>query len=300
MQMESNIILIPSTPTDCPLGNVFSNFFIISSTTERMEGENVVWDFCNVRSMHPFLLFSLALLKQTSRKAISCINRRKDIELLLADVCFEQAMRITSHPEALALQRHSSKHYLPICLFPAKEDAVQRVLQDIILQQSKAEGMATPLAYVSGEIICNVAQHSGSETVYFHSFFDEQSNTINICIADTGIGIYSSYVKANKYVEKISDNEAEALRLANEGFSTKNLPEAENRGFGISTSRNMVVKGLGGTFSVLSGNALQLSSAGHENLFLQLPQEVEWQGTMVFMQLPGKARRGFRYVDYLE
>lgn len=90
------------------------------------------------------------------------------------------------------------------------------------------------------------------------------------------------------------------MRLANEGFSTKNLPEAENRGFGISTSRNMVVKGLGGTFSVLSGNALQLSSAGHENLFLQLPQEVEWQGTMVFMQLPGKARRGFRYVDYLE
>lgn len=38
-------------------------------------------------------------------------------------------------------------------------------------------------------------------------------------------------------IEEIGDNEAEALKFANEGYSTKNLPEAENRGFGISSTK---------------------------------------------------------------
>jgi len=49
-------------------------------------------------------------------------------------------------------------------------------------------------------------------------------------------------------IEEIGDNEAEALKFANEGYSTKNLPEAENRGFGISSTKSMIVEGLGGAF----------------------------------------------------
>lgn len=297
---ENNIILIPSTPTDSSLGNVFSNFFIISSTTERMEGEDVVWDFCNVLSVHPFLFSALALYKVTSSKMIQCINTRSDIKNLMTDAHFSKFVEIDSNDAARTLLSYKEKSYLPICKYLAKNDDIQQALQSIIQHQSNAEGMATPLSYVLGEIICNVAQHAGCEEVYFSSFFDEYTQTIDLCIADMGVGIYGSYVRADKYLLAISDNEAEALRLANEGYSTKNLPTAENRGFGISTSRNMVTKGLGGTFSVLSGGALQMSGPNREDVFIQLPNGVEWQGTMVFIQLPRKAREGFQYIDYLE
>ena len=69
-----------------------------------------------------------------------------------------------------------------------------------------------------------------------------------ITIADCGKTIYGSYVDTNKYINEIGTNEAEALRIANEGFSTKDRPGAENRGYGISKSREMIVNGLRGAF----------------------------------------------------
>lgn len=57
-------------------------------------------------------------------------------------------------------------------------------------------------------------------------------------------------------LDVIGDNEAIALELANQGYSTKNLPKAENRGFGISTTKDLIVNGLGGAFFMLSGGAL--------------------------------------------
>lgn len=216
----------------------------------------------------------------------------------MEDAHFDSSFKIDLQETAKTLFSYQEKNFLPICKYPANDDSIQQALQSIIQKQSKAENIATPLSYVMGEIICNVIQHAACCDVYFSSFFE--GNTIDICIADMGIGIYGSYVKAGKYLSDISDNEAEALRLANEGYSTKNLPMAENRGFGISTSRNMVVKGLGGTFSILSGNALQLSSPDKEDVFIRLPQGVEWQGTMVFIQLPNKAGTEFKYTDFLE
>lgn len=229
-----------------------------------------------------------------------CINQRQSVKQQMDYICFEHFLEIDTEDTVKGLYSYNDKVYLPICKYSAKDDGIQQALQSIIQVQSNAKGIATPLAYILGEIICNVAQHAGCEKVYVSSFYDKSAEIINLCIADTGIGIYSSYIKANKYLSEINDNEAEALRIANEGYSTKNLPTAENRGFGISTTRNMVVKGLGGTFSILSGSALQLSTAGKENVFIQLPQNVEWQGTMVFIQLPRQAREDFQYINYLE
>lgn len=57
------------------------------------------------------------------------------------------------------------------------------------------------------------------------------------------------------------------LQAANRGISTKNLPEAENRGYGITTSRNMLVKGLGGTFLMMSGDAVYMNSPKIQHFF---------------------------------
>ena len=64
-----------------------------------------------------------------------------------------------------------------------------------------------------------------------------------------------SFKNSNLYQEEIGGSEVESLMLANEGYSTKNRPEAENRGYGISTSKRMLVEGMKGAFFMLSGGA---------------------------------------------
>lgn len=180
------------------------------------------------------------------------------------------------------------------------DDNAQQILQRIIQKQSGAEGIATSLSYILGELICNIAQHAETDKVFFFSEHTESDDVLNICIADNGIGIYGSYVQANRYLSEVGDSDADALKIANEGYSTKNLPAAENRGFGISTSRNMLVKGLHGAFYMMSGSALQISEFAKPDKFLELPANVEWQGTLIFLKVPCKAQPGFVYTDYLE
>ena len=52
----------------------------------------------------------------------------------------------------------------------------------------------------------------------------------------------------------------EAIKAANRGLSSKNLPDAENRGFGIRTSKQMLIHGLGGQYLMISGSSLYLKS----------------------------------------
>lgn len=297
---NDNIILIPSTHEDLPIGNVFNNFFVISSATEVLEN-HVVWDFSNVYSIHPFLVAALALYRNACGKSIRVINLNEEIESYLDDIKFQNIPFIedSSHL-SLDIGHYQQRRYIPITSFNASDDATQQVLQDIILCQSHAESISVPLAYILGELTCNIGQHSGSTKAYLFSQYIENQNAIYMCLADCGIGIYSSYVKASKYIEEIGDNDAEALRIANEGLSTKNLPEAENRGFGISTSKNMLVNGMGGHFYMISGSALQMSSPGTSDSFIELPSNVEWQGTMIFLKIPISVKEGFVYTNYLE
>lgn len=296
----SNIILIPSTSTEAPLGSIFNNFFVISSATESLESSDVVWDFSNVVSIHPVLAACLAFYKNATSKNIESINRNKIITSYLEDICFDKVCHVNSDNISDIKDSFRAKPFIPICSFNAINDDIQQHLQHLIIKQCQGKGITTPLSYMLGELICNVYQHADTEEAYMFSQFEKDEDSIFICIADKGIGIFSSYVKAVKYTDKIGDSDAEALKIANEGYSTKNLPHAENRGFGISTSKKMLVNGLGGELYIMSGSALQLSLPYCKDTFLELPNNVEWQGTMIILKLPRVAPDGFVYTDYLE
>lgn len=298
---SNNVILIPSTNSNAQINGVFSNFFVISSATEAMDSNVIVWDFNNVESIHPLFSASLSLYANFCDKHIEVINAKPIIEQYLNDIHFEHILDIRSNDILCDIDNsYTVKAYIPICSFPADSDYIQQRLQTIIQNQSKSEGIATPLSYILGELICNIAQHAETDKVFFFSEYTENDNAFNICIADKGIGIFGSYVKNDKYISKIGDSDADALKIANEGYSTKNLPDAENRGFGISTSKNMLVKGLGGAFYMMSGSALQISETGKTDRFLELPKNVEWQGTLIYLKFPCKAKSSFTYTDYLE
>ena len=92
-------------------------------------------------------------------------------------------------------------------------------------------------------------------------------------------------MKAKKYLDEISGSEVKALTFANEGRSTKNLPNAENRGYGISSSKKMLVDGLHGSFFMLSGGAFHRHDS-NGSVYVKLPPNIYWNGTIILMRIP--------------
>jgi len=76
------------------------------------------------------------------------------------------------------------------------------------------------------------------------------------------------------------------------------LPDAENRGYGIRTSKKMLIDGLSGNFVMLSGNALYLKSKTIDQFFT-LPSIATWNGTIVAMRIP-YVNEGFNYIHFVE
>ena len=155
-----------------------------------------------------------------------------------------------------------------------------------------------PLTYLLDELICNIQQHAQTDKGYAYLMYNKEANTIEILIADFGITIYGSYVAAQKHLDKLGDSDADALNLAQNGYSVKNLPDTENRGYGISSNIKMVVNGLHGEFAALSGNALLLQMIKRREI-LALPSEIDFKGTMIMVRIPAQVPDSFNLYDYM-
>lgn len=189
------------------------------------------------------------------------------------------------------IAKYKDKSYTPICKFDAHakdRDGIESQLQHLIEIQSKANGKAkVSLSYLFSELITNIVEHSQSNYGYIYSQYLDGEGYVDICIADKGITIFGSYIQSNKYDDLIINNSARALQLAVGGYSTKNRPDAENRGYGISTSIKMLVDGLKGAFFILSGNAFYR----HDNTgatTVKLPDSIKWNGTIILLRIPIK------------
>ncbi len=155
-----------------------------------------------------------------------------------------------------------------------------------------------PLTYLLDELICNIQQHAQTDKGYAYLKYNEATQNIEIIIADFGITIYGSYVAAQKHLDKLGDSDADALNLAQKGYSVKNLPNTENRGYGISSNIKMVVNGLCGEFAVLSGNALLLQKTNNHKV-LALPTEIDFKGTMIMVCIPAQVPDSFNMYNYM-
>lgn len=180
--------------------------------------------------------------------------------------------------------------------FTVEEQSIKRSIKDVELDLSKAIADYTRIhgavAYVLDELTCNILEHSMSKNGSIYTKFDNKSNEICIILTDYGKTIFGSYA-TGRYAKKVTDD-MEALKYASQGYSTKNLPDAENRGYGISTSNKMVTKGLNGEFAIVSGR-----SALYNDKLLELPEGVCWDGTMVMMKFSVNVPNGFAIYKYL-
>lgn len=200
------------------------------------------------------------------------------------------------------LNKCSSKTYIPIISFPTsvnytkERNGVISTIEDILSNQSKLQPNITRgLKYLIGEIVDNIVEHSESERGYIFTQYFPRKRYLDVCIADRGITLLGSY---RKMTGNTIEDHLSAMKAANQGISTKNLPDAENRGYGILTSKKMIIGGLSGNFIMLSGNALYLKSREVDQS-TALPDIVNWQGTIVAMRIPYINKR-FDYIDFVE
>jgi hypothetical protein len=304
--MKQTEVIIPNLSEQTPMNNIIGHLFHIVDETENAIGK-VLWNFAGTCFIHPFLLAPLAIYKIQSEKEIVCSNMSLSLQSHLNSVYFDRMLHFEAEDSEAAktvMGRYVSLDFIPICSFSmndANKDAFYSIFRDVIISQIHFEKVvSTPVSYFLSELIDNIYEHSGSEKGFLFSQYMKDENCLNLCIADEGITVFNSFLQTSLFLKEINMDEAEALRMANEGRSTKNRPGAESRGYRISTSKRMLVEGLGGSFFMLSGGAFHRYEGKDINYYANVESLFRWKGTLILLRIPLKIPENFNYTDYLE
>lgn len=301
-------IIIPNVCEEEFIGGSFNHLVrVVEQTRQTTMSDKVVWDFRNVTFLHPFFLAPLAIYKQQSQRDLWCENISLQMQSYLNGIHFDRMLHFENATRETAEQvmaQYADRNYIPLCSFlmtDNNKDAFCSIARNVIVKQTHVgTAVNTPISYFLSELIDNIFEHSGSPIGYLFSQYLEREQCINLCIADNGVTIPGNYMRMGLYQDEIDGNPAEALRLANEGRSTKNRPDTENRGYGISTSKRMLVEGLGGSFFMLSGSAFHRYEYHSLNYYANTSRFFHWDGTLILLRIPVNAPEGFNYINYLE
>lgn len=272
----------------------------IMSKVQNDNSEDFIIDLSNCQFTSSVFLLSLLLYVRSSEKKFQFQNP----STYLNTIRFPKGLKpdtMRSSEFIAELEGYSKKSYIPLIDFPtqsssdAKEGILSAVESLIMRQISLSTNIAEGLKYLIGETIDNITEHSDSERGYIVAQNYPSKKYLDICISDNGVSLLGSY-------KRLSDNEIssdlEAIQAANRRISSKNRPDAENRGYGIYTSKNMTVNGLKGQYMMCSGNAFYFKTSEHEE-FYTIPDKLKWNGTIVAFRISSQMD-GFNYVNYIE
>ncbi len=260
-------------------------------------------DLSKVLFVHPFFILPLCALSTHEKEKGKKIHIQlsKNIKTYLDTIYFPSGFdaNATENWENKLLE-FSSKTYLPACKISTstKHTGIREHLltsfENILIQQANLKGqMITAVKYLISEAIDNIIEHAEAKNGWIMVQSYPQKGYIDICIADTGSGILGSYIKTGNI--EIT-NHTQALQFAINGKSTKQI--TETRGYGIDTSRRMLVEGLKGKYVLFSGNALYIYTSELEQI---VPLKTSgWNGTLLALQLPVKIPENFNYTSFLE
>ena len=273
----------------------------IMDQMEKSVDQEVTIDFSDTRFISPVFALSFIVYLTRCGKQIAFTNVSDYLERIgLGNGGIKpDTMRQT---EFLAeLEKYTSKTYIPIIDFAAgrnsdAKEVVSSIVENMIIQQLNIQSnVANGLKYMIDETLDNITEHSESDRGYIFAQAYPTKGFLDVCIADRGVSLLGSY-------EKLPDNEIlsdmEAIKAANRGLSSKNLPDAENRGFGIRTSKQMLIHGLGGQYLMISGSSLYLKSCNLDT-FYSMPHGLRWNGTIVALRIPYHSA-SFNYINYIE
>ncbi|MBP3789192.1 MAG: hypothetical protein J6I52_06180 [Prevotella sp.] len=129
------------------------------------------------------------------------------------------------------------------------------------------------LSYCLYEIMDNVHIHSGKPLGTAMTYYDKETGTLHVLIADDGMGIKASLTENAKYRDIA---EADALRLSLQDTIT----DGKGMGFGLYTTAKLI-ESIGKKFILHSGNHKLII----ENDTVSVVENGFWQGTLIYMEI---------------
>ena len=273
----------------------------IMSKVKTVSDAQIILDFTDCHVVSPLFVLSLLVFQSHTEKDIIFTGKNDYLKSIgLADGGIRPDTLRRSEFLAV-MEGYANKDYIPIVNFPAKveddeKEAVSSIVESMLIRQNGIESnVATGLKYIIEETLDNVTEHSQTDRGYIFAQSQKERGYLDICIADRGITLLGSY-------QRLPDNEIasdlEAIKAANRGISSKNLPEAENRGYGIYTSKKMLIEGLRGQYLMISGSTFYMKGLCYDK-FHELPMGLHWDGTIVAFRLPFCEPK-FNYINFIE
>ncbi|MFN8265052.1 MAG: hypothetical protein U0T11_03210 [Chitinophagaceae bacterium] len=302
-------LIIPER-THQEFGHSISKLLQLLSALQINKNKKVTLNFSQARMLNPFFLGGLACVinyeERQGRFFDFNYGLNYSLQSYLSLIRFPSchAPEIEKADDFIySLEKFTQKTYTPIICFPTGDsntiseirEKVLGAVGSIIRQQlGFTETKLMPISYMIDELTHNVNDHSEAAGGYIFIQYYPSSNYLDLCICDNGVGILSSYNKTNKFNPV---NETEAVAFAINGRSTKNRPES--KGFGICTSRNMLVNGLNGCFYLMTGNSAYMQTIDYKGI-INLPDNFYFQGTFVALRIPTLIPADFNIYSYVE
>jgi hypothetical protein len=199
------------------------------------------------------------------------------------------------------LEEYQFKTYLPLIRFGTKRDAVSSQIRNNLISQvgqmiRRITGINASfysgINYLLSELSDNIVDHSLHTHGWISFQYYPESHFIDICLGDSGDGVLASYQRypgPKDYTYIATDKMAIAEMI--KGESTK---KEEERGFGFHTSREMLIDGMRGNFSFVSGQGLLLN-------YKILDFGTKFPGTLAHLRIPiNGLKSDFSVYNYVE
>jgi hypothetical protein len=270
--------------------------------------DEITLDFSQTKILNPFFLCGLTCvirkMQNEGRSFILNHDENLRINSYLNTVFFPGTFCASDHNNTVnVLEKYAMKTFIPIISFKTGSSTSSTFTRENILssisgllknQLKFSETERQPLSYFIDELTNNINDHSDAEEGFVFAQFYPASNYLDLCICDAGKGIYQSFLDNPKFNPV---NEIEAIQLALSGNSTKDRAEA--RGFGISTTRNMLVNGLKGKLFLWSGNTT-FYQAVNEEMIVSIAENIYFQGTFIALRFPTVISAEFNFYNFVE
>lgn len=270
-----------------PNANTLSSQLVALYNTFRtiQPNEQVSFDFSLITWINPLLLLPIGAHIQTTN---SKFKPSTAISGYLSTIQFPQGVSTVS-------ELQQTKTFIPIGVLQRQATTDREKLESAFLKLlsntvDDLPDFRNALYYPILELTTNIFDHSQSDTGWVVAQWYPNKNFLDLCIVDRGRGLAATYQQEMGLT--LTDDEA--IRKALQGVSTKKEKE---RGYGVRTSKNVVCKALGGSFTLISGNAAYLAEQGNERL-VRLPG-FNWPGVIISYRIP-KPTSPIDITPYLE
>lgn len=288
-----------NTTREDNIGQQLINIKGFLNDTNDIDFKELVLNFKNFKYSPPLLAVFFAAFSENLEEN-NIINERPNS--YLDSIYFPNGLnpdKIENWEERL--NSYINKSYLPLIHFSTStiEELAQqrnnviscacRMIRDIT---NIPTNYYSGISYLISEITDNIVDHSRQDRGWISFQHYPANGYLDLCLADSGRGLLKSYQEyrgENDYSH--INTHIDALDNAIKGYSTKHLKE---RGFGVHTSREMLIKGLKGTFVMISGNAIMAN-------YKLTDFQCFYEGTLIMIRIPSQEPdSNFNVINYVE